>query len=192
MLPLTRIDTAQKELEAYKKEVDKILEYTKKLAVESKSDASQAIDVIAKSRKLVNEITEKKKELTREARDYVTNINNLAKDFLGPLLLVGDIITQKIDHWKIQNNETDQQVSQMEEFGIDVISTFEDGAHIRSAHASSYERISYTFELQDAKDVPLEYLCVDEEKVNQAIKNGIRNIPGLKIVQQTKTIIRSK
>jgi hypothetical protein len=38
--------------------------------------------------------------------------------------------------------------------------------------------------------VPREYLVLNESAVRAAIKNGVRNIPGLKIFETAGTVIR--
>ena len=196
MLELVKMDLVKQELESYKHSVEAVLSFTKNLEVNSKGDAKGAIDYIAKARKLLQDIEARKKDITRDARDYIGKVNNLAKDFIEPLCLVEDMILQKIDHWKIssgiEREAEAERVSQMEEFGIEILPLFDDDTKVRSDLATAYEKITYSFALQDKNLVPLEYLSVDEEKVNVAIKNGIRSIPGLTIEKKTKTVIRRK
>lgn len=48
----------------------------------------------------------------------------------------------------------------------------------------------WTFELQDLSKVPAEYLKLDEVKVRQKIAEGAREIPGLRIFQDTSLSLR--
>lgn len=57
--------------------------------------------------------------------------------------------------------------------------------------ASVHLRKEWTHELEDISKVPLEYLLLNEQKVRQAIKLGIRNIPGVKIFENETTVLRS-
>lgn len=47
-----------------------------------------------------------------------------------------------------------------------------------------------TFEIVDITKVPAEYLSVDTKAINQAIRNGVRDIPGLKIFKKLSTVMR--
>jgi len=185
MLELIQLENVRSEIEEYRKEVEDLILYTKSLEIKTVRDAKNAINSVAKSRTLVKQIDAKKKDLTREARDYSKKINNLAKEFLEPLILVEDMIVQKFDHWKQVEESFDCETEVDFELSI-----FEDKERIRAELASAYERISHVFELEDINAVPLEYLTVDEDKVALALKNGVRFIPGLNIVKQTKTEIR--
>lgn len=196
MLELIQIDSIKKELEAYKNDVDAILEYTKKLEVLSKRDAQHAIDSIAKAKTLRENINNKKLEITRDSRDFQKKINGIANEFLEPLLLVEDMIMGKVDHWRISQEKAqiaeEANKDQLEEFGLAPLHTFEDLSVVRSDCGTLKVKESYSFALQDKNLVPMEYLMVDEERVNLALKNGIRCIPGLKIEKITKTSVRRK
>jgi hypothetical protein len=50
----------------------------------------------------------------------------------------------------------------------------------------------WDFEILNIKEVPREYLELNHSKVKAAIKNGIRNIPGLQIFEDTQVRIRTK
>lgn len=47
-----------------------------------------------------------------------------------------------------------------------------------------------TFEIVDITKVPAEYLSVDTKAINQAIRNGVRDIPGLKIFEKLSIVMR--
>ena len=43
----------------------------------------------------------------------------------------------------------------------------------------------WTFKIENQADIPRDYLTVDEKMIREAIKNGIRIIPGVKIYEET-------
>lgn len=59
--------------------------------------------------------------------------------------------------------------------------------NIARAQVSSQKR--WTFEVETMGKVPREYLELDTAKVNQAIRSGLRTIPGLKIFQKENLTI---
>jgi len=196
MLELIQIDAIKKEIEAYKSEVDVILEYTKRLEVLNKIDAQHAIDSIAKAKTLRDNINRKKLEITKDSRDFQKKINGIANGFLEPLFLVEEMIMQKISNWReteeIAQKAEEANLAQLEEFGLAPVYTFEDLSVVRSDCGTVKVTEGYSFALQDKNLVPLEYLQLDEKRINLAIKNGIRCIPGLKIEKVTKTSMRRK
>jgi chromosome segregation ATPase len=44
-------------------------------------------------------------------------------------------------------------------------------------------RMRWTWEVVDAAKVPRDYLCVDERSVKEAISQGVRDIPGIRVFQ---------
>jgi len=48
----------------------------------------------------------------------------------------------------------------------------------------------WTFEVQDANQVPREYLTVDEKKIREAVQAGARTIPGVRIYQSESIALR--
>ncbi|MBE3085170.1 MAG: hypothetical protein IMZ64_03005 [Bacteroidetes bacterium] len=187
MLELIQLENIRSEIETFRSDVDELLLYTKRMEVKNVKDAKHAIDSVAKSRRLIKDIDAKKRELTKKARDYTSKINNLAKDFLEPLMMVEDMIIQKFDHWKMQ---PDAEFISMDDFEME-IDPFIEKDYIRSELATATARNSYRIELCEPKLVPLEYMTLDEDRVLQAIKMGIREIPGVRIIKETKTAIRS-
>ena len=56
--------------------------------------------------------------------------------------------------------------------------------------AAAFQRKSWEFEVEDIGNIPREYLIVDQQKVRDAIRMGIRSIPGIRIFETTKTVLR--
>jgi hypothetical protein len=61
----------------------------------------------------------------------------------------------------------------------------------RTDSGASYQRKTWTFEVFDESLVPAEYLIVDPIKIRQAVRMGIREIPGVKIYEKTETSFRT-
>jgi hypothetical protein len=56
--------------------------------------------------------------------------------------------------------------------------------------AAAFQRKSWEFELSDILQVPRDYLILDEKRVRDSIRMGIREIPGIRIFETTKTVLR--
>ena len=61
----------------------------------------------------------------------------------------------------------------------------------RTEAGSSSQRKIWTFEITDEKAVPAEYRIIDEQLIKDAIKQGARSIPGVRIFEETKVIFRT-
>jgi hypothetical protein len=62
---------------------------------------------------------------------------------------------------------------------------------LRTEAASAHQRKVWAFKIIEMVAVPREYLAVNEQSIRDAIKMGIRNIPGIHIFEETKTVFRT-
>lgn len=60
---------------------------------------------------------------------------------------------------------------------------------IQSQKVSGASR-PWAFEVTEANRIPFEFMMVDEKKIREAIRNGVREISGVRIFQDTKISIR--
>jgi hypothetical protein len=62
---------------------------------------------------------------------------------------------------------------------------------VRTEAGSSHQRKVWSFEVVDVNQVPRDYLAVNEQSIRDAVKMGIREIPGIRIFEEVKTIFRT-
>jgi hypothetical protein len=62
----------------------------------------------------------------------------------------------------------------------------------RTAEGTAHLRKDWAWEEVDFNLVPREYLMLDTKKLNQAVKAGVREIPGIRIFEKPKTNYRTK
>lgn len=60
----------------------------------------------------------------------------------------------------------------------------------RTESGAAYQRKSWEFEVVSLEEIPREYLILDEKRVRDSIRMGVREIPGIRIFETTKTILR--
>jgi hypothetical protein len=51
-------------------------------------------------------------------------------------------------------------------------------------------RMVWSFEVENLSTVPRDFLMLDEQKIRNAIRAGIREIPGIKVFQKQQTVYR--
>jgi hypothetical protein len=62
---------------------------------------------------------------------------------------------------------------------------------VRTAAGTASTKKVWKFEITDAQSVPREYLAVDEKAIREAVKAGVRSIPGVNIFETNDIAIRA-
>lgn len=65
------------------------------------------------------------------------------------------------------------------------------GTTTRTETGAAYQKKHWTFKVVDASVVPREYLVVSDNKVRDAIRGGLRTIPGIEIYEEDSTSFRT-
>ena len=62
---------------------------------------------------------------------------------------------------------------------------------VRTEEGSAHQRRVWSYEVMDAALIPVEYKIVNEQSIRDAIKMGIREIAGVRIFEEVKTVFRT-
>lgn len=153
------------------------LENTEKtIEVTCEDTAKHALSMALQSRKLEKTLDNSRLELTRPHVNFQRTVNKLVQDMQRKLQEMEDRLHKKIDDWREKNN--DNPFLAVDELVV------EDG--------SLYKKDEWKFDIENEEEIPRDYLIVDPVQISNAIKNGVRNIPGIKIQKQEKTFLRVK
>lgn len=182
------------------------------MVVHDDDTAKRAVALAAKAKKKAREIEAARKEIVAPHNDFVAAVNRLAKDCAGPLAQVEAILKKKINEHETRvrlelakAQEAARQEAarlqaeiekQAQEAGVQppvVVTPVlpEAPGPIRTEAGSASQRREWTFEIVDPMAVPREYLMINEKEIRAAVKRGIREIPGVRIYEETKTVIRA-
>jgi len=159
------------QIEQYKNEVEKAVEYVTDLEITSRTEAENALDIACEAINLFERIESTRKEITEPSRKFQAEINRLAKQFTQNLDRVKDVVVDKIEDWKSGSWEVGQ---------------------LATSKVMTVDLPDFSFEVSNIHDVPREYLTVDEARVKLAMKQGLAIIPGLNLKKSTKLSIRRK
>jgi hypothetical protein len=157
-------------------DIDWFLDQEKSLCVIDEDTAKQALSMALQSRMLEKKIEKSRAEIVRPHLDFQRAINKLVKDFKDNLETLEKRLQGKIDKWMEEQREYH----------------FTTTNSIRVDEGVIYTKKEWDFCVQDEQIVPREYLCVDPDAIEKAIKNGTRKIPGVKIFEVEKTHMRIK
>ncbi len=148
----------------------------KDLKIVDETSAKTGLSMALQARKMEATIEERKKEITKPHLDFQRKINKIASNLKSILENIENNLQQRLAVWFInQDNE--------EFFSIDSLEV-EDGK------VWLYDE--YDFTIDDLADIPTKYILPDHKEIERAIKEGVRNIPGIAIFKSKKLKMRVK
>jgi hypothetical protein len=189
------VDDVREQLREYDEKVEHALELADSIFVVDKQSAEEAMNFASEARKLQKRLESKRLEITGPSRTFTSEVNALAKSYTARLEEVVDIIQHKIILWKEDTRikHLDCASIYCEELSMSFdVDTAPDLTTIQSSGCTAYERGVWKYEVMDYRSVPIDYLEVNDSSIKLAMRNGVRNIPGLRIYRETKTSLRSK
>lgn len=147
--------------------------------VDEKS-ASQALSMSLQARKIRKQLDETRLEIVRPHVDFQKSINKIVKEYETKLEEIEENLKSKLDAYLKESTSTNNASFMV----LAKEMTVEDG---------KLKKVKkWTWELENENFVPREYLCIDEKKIAEAVKHGVRNIPGIKIFEKEEITMRVK
>lgn len=190
-------DEIERNLESFEFAIDQTVERALEFNVCSMWAAEEAINLVAKVKGYFKKIEEMRKQINEPFRRQMAINNERVKPFTDKLEQIEKILKGKIEIWKKKRQEEEKQKEQeaklmQDALQLDVTPYMTIQTEVRTSEALTYEKTEWKFEVECLALIPINYICVDEEKVKAMLKAGIREIPGLRIYEEKKTIIRSR
>jgi hypothetical protein len=205
------IKTVKLRLAKYDKEVDKMVETATALEILDDVSRAAGTDMASDARKIERAIEEVRAFYKRPALEYGRAVDNLAQQFKGRLQQVVNTIKQKDRQYQAKLDlEHRKQQEAARKAQEDLQKKIDDEAKAAGVEAPKVEApvvapppsavktekgsISYRevwkFKVTDESKVPRDYLSVDERKIRDAVKNGIRQIDGVEIYSEKEPVLR--
>ena len=157
-----------------------LIEISENLIVDTDVTAKKAVSMALQAKKIVNQMEKTRKKIIRPMLDFNKAVSDYSKDLTKCLKDMEESLLFKIEAYQGKRKESldSQNIidNSMEKIVV------EDGTVI--------EHKAWVFDIEDINSIPLEYMEVAERAIKEAIRKGIRTIPGLKIYE--KTSIRSR
>jgi len=202
----------QKHLEQYRPKLEELEKQAEDLKVTDNETFQMAVDGAGTAKGFIKAIEGEKGKETEHYREYVNKVNNAAKFFTDTAKRVAEIFSRKSGdyQYKLQLAEREQQ-KKIEEANRKLQEDLEEQAkklgveapkvtpvkapkpetviHTAGGH-SQYLRRTWKVEILNPKEIPKEYLIPDLKLINQAVRMGVREIPGVKIYEDVSAIHR--
>jgi len=182
--------------------------------VDSKESASLATNIAGSAKSELKLIESHRKDVTAPMNDVVKKINGLCKEISDPLTEVETVAKRRIgiylqeqemERKKLEILEQERAAQEQERLNAKakelgtvaplvpeiVMAESNKSSCTRTENGSSFVKKTWTFILEDLNKVSKEYMVLDERKVREAIKNGVRSIDGIKIFEQSNVSIRN-
>lgn len=210
---LLNVEKAKAELAHYRAEIDKMIKAAEAHEVKDDPTDKLAVDMAGQAKRLHNRIEALRKELVDEPNQFVKAVNNLAKEYTTPLKKVENELKRKSGTYKYQKElerkEAERKAreeaeklqkkldEQAKEKGVEAptvptpVMPKEDSVTRGETGATSHIRKQWKAEIEDEAKVPREYCIPSQKLINEAIKAGVREIPGVKIFEDISSVIRT-
>lgn len=175
-----------------------MLAFAKDLIVDSEETYKGITSLYRSAREWKKAIDAYRQELVAPLRNQMSVINDRAKELTDPLDKVIDIANAKTAEYHKILAET----KRLEDEKIRAAAAIFDAQDeiyippmektLRGAGAISVTKTVKRFKIEDLKKVPLKYLMINEDIVNQDIKLGVAEISGISIYEETTTQLRTR
>lgn len=191
----TKIEASFKsdvEIEVRIKEQSKI---AMKMRIKTKEEALQSKEVASKIQQAIKQIDKRRLEKTKDAREYVDNINKYAGELKEPLLKAKAHLASQLLNWQREEARKEIEERKAREKATADSLLAGDKTEKSSPPKPKQEKIIATrktleYTIVDAKKIPREFLMPDDLKIRKALKAKIE-IPGVNYWYKDVPIIRS-
>lgn len=205
--PLPEISSLRSdpELVSAKTKAAKIFAKAQSVKIESLHDMNSAGKGLLTVNELIKVVEDKRQEITKPLNDYIRGVNKAFKDVTVALESADEVLREKIsnfwtqvhkDRWELVDEMEEElikaraqgDVSKVNDLIEKIKSLQEELEEVKSPFV--YFKTKYEWEVEDASKVPDDFKTVDHKKVEDAIKNGFRKIPGIRISRKFVPVLK--
>jgi len=210
-VPALSADIAKQEIAFYRGKCAEALDKALAFIIDSVPSNEQAVEFTVRIKKVAKELEAHRLRLVKEPSAFVHAVNTFVKTFSEKLVKAEQTLKQKSLTFarteKLKAEEAHQRAmaaaaklqkkvnKEAEQKNLVPITipmpVAQPAEKVRTESGSSSVRKWWTFKVIDMTLVPAAYLAVSDTKVKDAIKAGMREIPGLEIYEEESMVIRT-
>ena len=188
----------EKDVKIIEEESSILLKQADSYVIKSAQDVDSASEFLSEVKGLENRIEAKRLEFTKPLNQSLKAINETFKKLSKSLVDARQIVAIRILDWRKAEND---RIAKEEERRRKIQDAHERAGHevkapiilekLEKRMGDTQARKVWSWKLVDFNKVPDSYKEISPVAINQAIRNGIREIPGLRIFQEESlSIIR--
>lgn len=201
---------AKKSLSVYDKKIDELAREMDRFSVTSEVGVMSCTDVVSKVSALKKTMETNRKNTIKDADFYVRSVNRFCKIYRDKVDGIIKAGKAKIGNYQFIKEQKRREAEAEARKAKDSLQADLDkkaaaGGYepvqmpdpvvpettgpVRTESGSSSTLMVWDWEITNQIEVPVRFLSVDSKKVDQAIKAGIRDIPGINIFQKPQVRI---
>ena len=181
-----------------KQRLGEIVLVAKNLSVTNEEGFRRITALYAESKDWEKQIEFARKQANTPDQDRINARNDKAKELLTPLREIQSIAKTKSSQYQMMLEEAKKQEEERIKEAVDLLG-LEDAPYLppvekthRGDGAIVYTRTVRKFRIVDRAVVPSKYLKVDEDALEQDIKLGVAEIPGVEIYEEKVTQLKTR
>jgi len=160
-----------------KVDIEPLVSKAENYKILGEEEAKQALSMSLQARKLKKALETERQKIIKPHLNFQRVINALAKKYTEKLESIENNLQEKLDVW------LEAQAPFNVSFA-NLILEVEDG--------TLNQKNEWVFEIENFEKIPLEYLTINEKKIKEAVKLGVRTISGIRIFEKQKTTMKIK
>lgn len=200
-------------LQTFEAEITRMVEWAEGLVVKTDDDAVAATEAGAKLVKLAKRLDEARKKALEPHKAFTDGLNGICKGWSARIEQIKKALSAKLLPYQQRKAEeerhrqesarkaeaearrkAEEEAKALGVEAVEVAATVHAPApteKVKTALGTAYTVELDKFEIVDAQAVPRQYMMVDERLIREAIKGGIREIPGVRIWTEKETRFRN-
>lgn len=196
------LSIAKRDISAIVKNIDSMVDAASAIIIDDDKSQIEGNALAASAKRLYKDVETKRKEVIKPSGDFVKRVNSFAKMFTEKLQLVWTEIDRKdlsyhskkeLEHRKQEElirkkNEELQKALDKEakKSGVEAPKVQPKPLPkvdntVRTEEGTAFWRDNWVGEVVDAEKVPINFCSPDASKIKDAIRQGVREIPGILI-----------
>ena len=202
---------AKYQFDQYLDQVSEMVESAKAHTVTDMATNETAVAMAGQAKAITARIEKLRKSIVDAPNQFVKSVNNFAKQYTGKLADIESNLKTKINRYQVEQQRArieaqrraDEEAKKLQEMvnqeskaaGLEPVvvaaPVIPAAVVTRTDNGSASLRKVWAWKLVNFNMVPDELKTINDKAVNQAVKSGVRNIPGIEIYEESQTVIRA-